>query len=180
MPFTTIHGKNNSNIYGSALERAIKYALDKKDYGWLSPTGRCDFRHGKCYDAKQNGSPILYGDHYKTYIRGSSRVIYTTHISYEVISETEETIELFVDLANTDLWVVDRKEFLDFLLNTPGYARFIPSRNQVNIQTMYNYKKGAYHGRKGKVLESWLDEHKLTDDSVIEDILDGFYTRNLK
>lgn len=180
MPFTTVHGKRNSNIFGSALERSIKYALNKKDYGWLSPTGRCDFRHGKCYDVKQNSSPILYGDHYQTYIRGSSRVIYATHISYEVISETEDTIELFVNLAETDLWVVDRKEFVDHLLGTPGLAKYVATRNQVNIQTLYNYKRGAYHGRKGLELESWLDDHKLTDDPVIEDILDGFFERNIK
>lgn len=172
--FTSTFKKTDSSIYGSALEMAIKFALNRKDYGWLSPTGRCDLRYGKCYDVKQNGSPILYSEHYKTYIKGSSRVIYATHIAYEVVAETEETVTIFVDLANTDLWVVDRKDFLHYLLSTPGMAKDNPSRGQVNIQTLYNYKKGAYHGRKGKTLEAWLDENKL-DDSIIEDILDGFY-----
>lgn len=173
--FTSTFKKTDSGIYGNAFEMAVKFALKRKDYGWLSPTGRCDLRYGKCYDTKQNGSPILYSEHYKTYIKGSSRVIYATHIAYEIVEETEETITIFVDLANTDMWVVDRKDFLNYLLNTPGMAKDNPSRGQVNIQTLYNYKKNAYHGKKGRLMESWLDENQLADDTIIEDILDGFY-----
>lgn len=173
--FTSTFKKANSGIYGDAFEMAVKHALNRKDYAWLSPTGRCDVKYGKCYDVKQNGSPILYSEHYKTYIKGSSRVIYATHIAYEIIEETEETITIFVDLANTDMWIVDRKDFLNYLLNTQGMAKLNLSRGQVNIQTLYNYKKNAYHGKKGHAMEAWLDENQLTDDTIIEDILDGFY-----
>lgn len=173
--FTSTFKKKNSGIYGDAFEMAVKYALKRKDYGWLSPTGRCDFKYGKCYDTKQNGSPILYSEHYKTYIKGSSRVIYATHIAYEIVEETEETITIFVDLGKTDMWVVDRKDFLNYLLTTPGMAKLNSSRGQVNIQTLYNYKRNAYHGKKGREMEAWLDENKLEDDTIIEDILDGFY-----
>lgn len=173
--FTCTFEKTDSKIYGGAFEMAIKHALNRKNYEWLSPTGQSDFKYGKNYDAKQNGSPIAYGIHGYKYIKGSSRVIYATHIAYKIISETATHIEIFVDLANTDMWVVDRKDFIDYLLNTPGMAKDNPSRGQVNIQTLYNYKKDAYHGKKGKTLESWLDDNQLVDDTIIEDILDGFY-----
>jgi hypothetical protein len=40
---------------------------------------------------------------------------------------------------------------------------------------MYNYKKAAYHGKKGRTLEAWMEENRLFEDSIIDDILDGFY-----
>lgn len=173
-------GNIPSNIYGDGYEFCCKFCLGKKNAEQRSGGGRADFKCGKNYDTKQNGSPIQYANiSSKTYIYGSSRVVYATHIAYQIISETDTTVEIFVDLANTDMWVVDKKEFVEFLLNGKGLVRDNPSRQQLNIQTLWNYTKNAYHGAKYKVVEAWLDEHQLTDDTIIEDILDGFYSKCL-
>ena len=173
-------GNIPSNIYGDGLESCCKFCLGKKNAEERSAAGRSDFRHGKNYDVKQNGSPIQYASiKSKTYIHGSSRVLYATHIAYKIVSETDTTVEIFIDLANTDMWVVDKKQFVEFLLSGKGLVRNNPTRQQLNIQTLWNYSKNAYHGAKYKVVESWLDEHQLTDDTTIEDILDGFYSKCL-
>lgn len=166
------------NAFGDGWEMAVKFAAGDKYAEFVSSCGKCDFRHGKHYDTKQNASPILYGEVKRgnTYIHGSSRVIYATHIAYEIINETETEVEIFIDLGNTDFWVVDKKAFVKFLLSTPGMVRDIPARSQMNIQTIWNYSKNKYHGVKYKVLEKWLDENKL-DDDIVDIILDGFYSR---
>lgn len=168
------------NIYGDGFEFCCKFCLDRKNAEKRSAAGRSDFKYGKNYDTKQNGSPIQYAAiKRKGYISGSSRVIYATHIAYEIVNETDTTVEIFIDLANTDMWVVDKKEFVEFLLNGKGLVKDNPKKDQLNIQTLWNYKKGAYHGAKYKVVEGWLDEHQLVDDTIIEDILDGFYSKCL-
>lgn len=174
------HGKIPSLAFGTALEEICKFCLDRKNADTLSPAGRADFRLVKNYDVKQNGSPIKYATSKNgQYIHGSSRVIYATHVAYEVVRETAEGFEIFIDLANTDLWVVDRKDFVTYLLSEKGMVRDNPTRQQLNIQTIWNYSKNAYHGAKYKRLEAWLDENQLVDDSVVEDILEGFYNKCL-
>lgn len=173
-------GKIPSLLFGTAFEQIVKFCLDRKNADTLSPAGRADFKRGKNYDVKQNASPILYAfSKNGNYIHGSSRVIYSTHVAYEIISETEEGYEIFIDLSNTDIWVVDKKEFVNFLLTEKGMVRDNPSRNQLNIQTIYNYSKNAYHGKKYQKLEAWLDENQLSDDNIVEDILEGFYSKCL-
>lgn len=173
-------GNIPSNIFGDGFEFCCKFCLDKQNADERSAAGRSDFKNGKNYDVKQNGSPIKYAAiKSKSYIHGSSRVLYATHIAYQIISETDTTVEIFIDLANTDMWVVDKKQFVEFLLNGKGLVKDNPTRNQLNIQTLYNYTKGAYHGAKYKVVESWLEENSLFDDPTIDDILDGFYRKCL-
>lgn len=168
------NGKLPSLAIGTGLEECIKFSLGKKHADRLSPAGRSDFKMRYNYDVKQNATPIKYGD-LSGYIYGSSRVIYATHVAYEIIREDDNGYEIFIDLARTDLWVVDKEAFVKFLLETKGFAKDNPSRNQINIQTIWNYSKNAYHGAKYKVLEAWLDANRLIDDTIVEDILDGFY-----
>lgn len=161
--------RTHKGIYGDAFELAIKAALGLPET--VSPAGRCDFRYkGKCYDSKQNGSIIRYAES-KTYVKGSSRVIFATHIAYEVTDETEETISIAVNLAETDMFVLDKKEFVQFLADI-GAMKYNSIRHEVNIQTCYNYKKDAYHGRTGRKIEAWAYEHDI-DDGVIGAILAG-------
>lgn len=169
------HGKIPSGIYGDAFEMTIKACLHRKNYDRVSPAGRADFRYKKNYDVKQNATPIKYGELSKGYISGSSRVIYATHVAYEITAETEATVTIAIDLGNTDMWVVDKHDFVRFLLTTKGMVKDNPSRQQLNIQTIYNYTKGAYHGKKWQQLTAWLDENRLFDDTIIDDILDNFY-----
>ncbi len=167
--------KKNSGYIGIAFEMAVKDALHRKHADRLAPAGKADLNYNrKNYDTKQNGSVLHYNADWRM-IQGSGRVVYATHISYNVVAETETHISISVDLGATDMWCVDRKQFLDFLLNTEGFCKVNASRGTLNIQTMWNYKKNAYHGRKGRILEAWLDNNKLTDDPIVEDIIEGFY-----
>lgn len=166
--------KKDKGYIGDAFEMEIKRALGFKDCDSISTAGKTDIKYGKYYEVKQNGGVMKYHDSTKMFV-GSSRVIYATHVSYTVVAETEETISLTVDLTTTDMFVLDKKAFIKFLTTTEGFCKENKQRNEINIQTMYNYKKDAYHGRKGKILEAWADENKLFDDDIIEQILDGCY-----
>lgn len=166
--------KSDSGYIGKAFEMAVKNALNRNNADYVSAAGRTDFVYKrKCYDTKQNGSVLKYGEH-DIMVRGSKRIIYATHVAYKIVEETDENITVFIDLGNTDMFCTDRAAFLEFLLSN-GHAKANASRETINIQTSWNYKKNAYHGKRGKIIEQWLDENKLFDDDIIEDILDGFY-----
>lgn len=163
--------KKDSGIQGKAFEMEIKKALRRKNSDEVSPCGSADFRYkSKNYDSKQNGTVIKYNSH-KQYIKGSNRVIYATHIAYTVEAETVETISISVDLAETQMFVLDKKEFIEYLASV-NKIKLNPSRGTANIQTAYNYKKDSYHGKWGKVFEEWAFEHEI-DDDIIGDILEG-------
>lgn len=163
--------KIDKGIYGKAFEMAIKDALNRKNADSVSPCGTADFRwNSKNYDAKQNGSCVRYTNGGR-YIKGSSRVVYATHIAYTITGETADEISLTVDLANTDMFVLDRKDFIEFLLSI-GAVKVNTARGQANIQTSYNYKKDAYHGRLGHKIEEWAYENEI-DDDIIGAILEG-------
>lgn len=157
--------KTDSGIFGNAFEMAVKDALNRKHADRVSPAGVTDFIFNrKHYDTKQNGTVLRYCADWG-YIRGSRRVLYASHIAYRVIEETETTITIEPDLLNTEIFVLDRQEFIDFLLFN-GYAKENKSRGTINIQTGYNYKKDAYHGRVGRNIEEWAREHEIDDDIV--------------
>lgn len=163
--------KTDSGIIGKAFEMAIKDALKRRNADSISPCGSADFRFNRHnYDTKQNGSVIRYQPK-SQYIKGSNRVIYSTHVSYTTISETATTVTIEIDLSDTTMFVLDRKEFVQFLLDN-GYAKQNATRGTVNVQTCYNYKKDAYHGRTGKRIEEWAREHEI-DDDIIGYILAG-------
>lgn len=164
----------DTGYIGKAFEMAVKDALNRRNANRVSAQGVTDFRRGKFYDVKQNGTVLQYNPGERM-IKGSSRVIYATHVAYEVVEQTSETISIAIDLGNTDMFCLDRATFLEFLLSEKGYCKVNESRGTVNIQTVWNYKKNAWHGAKGKRLEAWMQENRLMDDSIVEDILDGFY-----
>ena len=155
----------DSGYIGKAFEMAIKDALKRKNANAVSPCGVSDFRYfRRNYDAKQNGSCIKYNTNGQ-YIKGSNRVLYATHIAHTITAQTETEISIEIDLLNTEIFVVDKKEFVSFLLEN-GYAKQNASRGTVNVQTCYNYKKNAYHGRTGRYIEEWARENGLDDDIV--------------
>lgn len=163
--------KTDCGIFGKAFEMAIKDALNRKNADKVSPCGKADFRYNhKNYDTKQNGSCIRYAES-AHYIVGSNRVIYATHIAYQCVGETDTHISISVDLAATDMYVVDKQEFVQFLLEING-VKLNASRGTANIQTCYNYKRNAYHGKKGKLIEAWAKDHELEDD-ILGIIWDG-------
>lgn len=166
--------KSDSGIIGKAFEMSIKEALNRSNAGKVSPCGQADFRFNhKNYDTKQNGSCIQYTEGGR-YIKGSNRVLYASHVAYRVTEETLDLVTIEVDLFATEIFVLDRKEFLDFLLSS-GLAKRNASRGTVNIQTGYNYKLDSYHGRAGKKIEAWAREHELNDDivTIVYDNLEG-------
>ena len=165
--------KRDSGIIGKAFEMAIKDALNRRNADSVSPCGVADFRwYHKNYDVKQNGSCVRYSPN-GAYIKGSNRIIYATHVSYSVIDETETEITICVNLNKTEMFVVDRSEFIDFLTSING-VKLNKSRGTANIQTCYNYAKKAYHGKKGVTIEEWAAEHEIDDDGILDAILEGF------
>ena len=170
MSYTFKFNIKDSGIYGKAFELAIKKALGRKETLRIAPCGVCDFKYkNKNYDAKQNGTTIKYQS-FKQYIKGSSRVIYASHIACTTIIEGD-TVSITVDLANTDMYVLDKKDFVNFLLEN-GLTKGNASRGTINIQSGWNYSKDNWHGRAGKRIEAWAYENDLGDD-VIGDILAG-------
>ena len=92
--------KTDKGIQGKAFEMAVKDALNRKNANKVSPCGQSDFRYNaKNYEVKQNGTCIQYHEGEK-YIKGSNRVLYTTHVAYAVIEEDDENITIEVDLLN--------------------------------------------------------------------------------
>lgn len=164
--------KTDKGVIGKAFEMAIKSALNRPNADTVSPAGKPDFRYSrKCYDVKQNSSVIKYDMNDKTYIKGSKRVIYATHVVCDVINEGD-SVKVSVDLQNTKMYLLDRNEFVDFLLTTGGMVRVNAKRNTVSIQTVYNYAKQAYHGHKGMVIEQWCEDHEIMDtDNIIGQIM---------
>lgn len=165
--------KNDDGIIGKAFEMAIKDILSRKNADKVSPCGSADFRYNsKNYDTKQNGSCIRYNGHSK-YVKGANRVIYATHIAHRIVTESDTQIAIEIDLGNTSFFEVDKTEFINFLLSI-NCIKVNESRGTVNIQTVYNYKKDAYHGAKGKKIEQWCYENELEDNitSLILDKLD--------
>lgn len=163
--------KTDSGIQGKAFEMAVKEALNRKNANRVSPCGMSDFRYNaKNYEVKQNGTCLQYHEGEK-FIKGSNRVLYATHIAYNVLNETEEEIAIEVDLLNTEIFVLDRSEFVAYLIEE-GMVKVNASRGTVNIQTCYNYKKDAYHGRTGKRIEEWARENEI-DDDIVSLIYDG-------
>lgn len=168
--FTYTYKKTDKGIYGDSFEKAIKAILNRRNADRVSGQGKTDFRFDrKNYEIKQNGTIIKYADN-KNYIIGSNRVIYASHISYEIIDENDEEITISVDLADTQMYVLDKKEFVQYLLDN-GHAKYNSARHEVNIQTLWNYKKDAYHGARGKRIEEWAREHEI-DDNIIDEILE--------
>ncbi len=167
--------KKNKGYIGDAFEMAVKEALNRRNADSVSSQGKSDFRYrNKNYDTKQNGSVLQYHPGERM-IKGSNRVVYATHVAYTVEAETAETISISIDLGNTDMYCLDRADFLGFLLTEKGFCKVNEARGQLNVQTFWNYTKNAWHGAKGKRLEAWMDANRLMDDSIVEDILDGFY-----
>ena len=165
--------KTDNGIIGKAFEMTIKDLLNRRNADKVSPCGTADFIFNhKCYDTKQNGSCIRYSET-ERYIKGSNRVIYATHIAYTITDVDADTVAVAVDLLHTDFYCVDRTEFIKFL-EAIGCIKYNASRGTVNIQTVYNYKKDAYHGKKGKLIEAWASEHWLDDEAIdaIWDALD--------
>lgn len=157
--------RTDNGIIGKAFEMTIKDLLNRRNADKVSPCGTADFIFNhKCYDTKQNGSCIRYNET-ERYIKGSNRVIYATHIACTITDVDADTVAVAVDLLNTDFYCVDRTEFIKFLEEI-GCIKYNASRGTVNIQTVYNYKKDAYHGKKGRLIEAWASEHWLDDEAI--------------
>lgn len=157
---------------GDPCEMSWKRALGISNPDTVSPKNKPDFYFdGHYYDVKQNGSVIKY-DMSRGYVLGSSRVIYATHAVHTRVNHADGTCDIEIDLLATQWYVVDKRAFCKYLVEN-GYAKYNKTRDELNIQTLYNYTKDAYHGSKGKRLEEWLYENDLADDTVIERMLEA-------
>ena len=156
----------DKGIFGDSFEKAVKNALKRKNADKVSAQGKEDFRFRSIhYEVKQNGTVLKYHGA-KNYIMGSSRVIFASHIVADVFTDDFGTIGVNVDLQATDFYCVDKKSFLDFLLSCKGMVKYNAARGEYNLQSLYNYKRGEYIGRKGKMIEQWCKAHALADDII--------------
>lgn len=168
----TFHENDDGSI-GKAFEFALKHLIEVKHPDRISPAGRTDFiyKH-RCYEVKQNGGVAKYHEYDGTF-RGSRRIIYATHIANTIVNNEDGTITITLDLENTEFFVLDRDVFIDYLERTNGF-KLNKSRDTINIQTMYNYTKDAYHGARGKKLEAWARQNSLEDD-ILDLLFDKIY-----
>ena len=156
----------DKGIFGDSFEKAVKRALNRKNADKVSAQGKEDFRFRSIhYEVKQNGTVLKYHGA-KNYIMGSSRVIFASHIVADIFADDFDTIGIDIDLSATEFYCVDKKAFLDFLLSQKGFVKYNAARGEYNIQSLYNYKRGVYIGRKGKMIEKWCKENALDDDIV--------------
>lgn len=168
----TFHASDDGYV-GKAFEYALKTLLDRKNADRISPAGRTDFIYGgKYYEVKQNGGVAKYSD-YDGFFRGSRRIIYATHIVNTVTDNGDDTVTVTIDLEQTEFFILDRQVFIDYLISTNG-LKVNASRGTMNIQTMYNYTKNAYHGARGKKLEEWARKNSLEDD-ILDVLFDKIY-----
>ena len=166
--------KDNSGCVGIAFELTLKKVLERKHSDRLSPAGRTDFIYNhQYYEVKQNGGVAKYHE-YDGIFRGSGRIIYATHVEHTVYDLGNDRIGVEIDLANTEFFVLDRDAFIKYLTDTNG-LKVNESRGTINIQTMYNYTKNAYHGARGKNLEKWARANQLKDD-ILDVLFDKIYT----
>ena len=93
--------KTDSGFIGKAFEMAVKEVLHRRKSATVSPAGCTDFRYGKHYDVKQNGTVLQYNPG-EAMIKGSSRVIYATHVAHTVEAITETTVTISIDLGSAE------------------------------------------------------------------------------
>lgn len=174
MEFKYTFNEFDDGYVGKAWEFALKSLLERKNAHRISPAGRTDFIYNhNFYEVKQNGGVAQYSD-FDGMFRGSKRIIYATHIENTVVNNGNGTITVSLDLENTEFFVLDRKTFIGYLESTNG-LKVNKGRGTCNIQTMYNYKKNAYHGARGKKLEEWARDNGLNDD-ILDVLFDKIYT----
>ena len=175
--YEKIFNQNDDGCIGKAFECAIKEVLKRKNADVISPAGACDFIFNhKHYEVKQNGGVAKYDVNKNAFV-GSKTVIYATHIANTIINNGDGTITVCIDLENTEFFVLDRQTFFDYLVDTNG-LKVNASRGTVNIQTMYNYSKNAYHGARGKKLEVWARQNQI-NDNIIDVLFDRIYIDQL-
>lgn len=171
--YKKIFNQDDDGCIGRAFECALKAVLKRKNADKVAPAGSCDFTFNrKHYEVKQNGGVAKYDINKKAFA-GSNRIIYATHIANTVVNNGDGTITVYIDLEKTEFFVLDRKTFYNYLIDTNG-LKVNASRGTVNIQTMYNYSKNAYHGARGKKLEEWARKNVL-DDDIINVLFDRIY-----
>ena len=173
MLYSMTFNAHDDGYVGKAFECALKTLLERKNANRVSPAGKTDFVYNRrYYEVKQNGGVAQYDMTKKTF-SGSRRIIYATHIVNTVTDNGNGTITVTLDLGQTEFFVLDREVFTAYLESTNG-IKVNASRGTMNIQTMYNYTKNAYHGARGKKLEAWARENGLEDD-ILDILFDKIY-----
>jgi hypothetical protein len=157
-------GRFSDGDIGDCFEMLIKRFAGVKKWDRVSPAGKPDFQIGsRHYDAKQNGSPIVYGDGIA--VQGSSRVVYAPFVSITVVEQTAAYRVIQFHLAETEFFIVDKNAFVKFLLQSEkNLCKDNPTRRQLNIQTVYNYSKNAPHGKKGEYIRDWCYDNEVDTD----------------
>lgn len=168
------NGKFSDGDIGDGFEMITKYLAGVKNWDRVSPAGKPDFAIGsRHYDVKQNGSPIVYGDGIA--VQGSSRVIYAPFVSVTVIEQTDTYRVLQFHFEDTEFFIVDKCAFIKFLRTSEkNLCKDNPTRQQLNIQTVYNYTKNAPHGKKGAYIREWCYENEV-DPELKEKILEAIW-----
>lgn len=160
----------DNSCYGTLFELLIANIANSKDCRQeLKSQGRADVKFHYNYDVKQASSPIKYGE--KDFIFGSSRLIYSPYIKYNIIDIIDGIATVQVDIKQQTVYCITKKDFLE-IINKLGLFKANKSRDTVNINTVWNYTKNKPHSvKKLNQFIELLNEYNLTSDELYNKIM---------
>lgn len=152
------HSLNDSGLRGKALEQALKVYLHRKAI--VSAPGRVDIRIDfKNMEVKTGAGEL--GNIGDRLVKGASMVCYVPVVNMNLSLDRQEG---FILTRDAFLQVLEMAGLIREKTSTAG-------NRKVTIQTFWNHKKNAPHGKKYQVLldllyeystctlDEWLDCH---------------------
>lgn len=159
----------DNSAFGTLFELLIANIANPKDCRQeLKSQGRSDVKYHYNYDVKQASSPIKYGE--KDYIFGSSRLIYSPHIKYQIVDIVDNIATIEVDIRDQSVYCIAKNDFLE-IIDILGLKKVNKSRNTLNINTIWNYTKNKPHSKKKlEQLTDLLGYYNIWDDELLKKI----------
>lgn len=159
----------DNGAWGTLFEILIANIANPNDHRQeLKSQGRADIKHKYNYDVKQASSPIKYGD--KNYIYGSSRLIYTPYIKYQIIDIVDNIATIEIDIRDQSVYCISKDDFLE-IIDILGLKKANKSRDTININTIWNYTKNKPHSKKKLAqFKELLGYYNIWDDELLKKI----------
>lgn len=154
---------------GTLLEMLVANIANPKDTRQtVKSQGKSDVKSHYNYEIKQGGGVIKYGE--KDYIHGSSRLIYSPHVIYDVLKIENDIATVKVDIRKQLLFCVTKKDFL-YIINTLKLKKSNKSRATVNIQTVWNNTRKCPPNKSLYInFNKMLSEYNLENDELYKKI----------
>lgn len=154
---------------GSLFEMLVANIANPKDNRQtVQAQGKADVKYHYNYEIKQGSSTIKYGD--KDFIFGSSRVIYSPHIFYEVLEIVNDVATIQVDIREQNIYCISKKDFLN-IINDLNLKKANKSRDTININTIWKNSTNEPHSKKMyNKFNELLNEHNIVDDDLLNKV----------